>query len=306
MLAENLHRQDLTAVEEADGYAQLAAFDWTAEQIAARVGRKTDRVRHGLAVAPLPNKIRPKVADGEWTLEQAAGVEEFVEDEKALARLAKATGSYLHYALADERARRDRRNWASETRQRLADQGVRVITKPKDFPWSSVAVSLDQLTDEQDRRLTPGKHRRCLAMPPSSTPTAPRSSCASIPRTTPTKLRPSIGTRPVRRPRPRARKRRPASSSSRTGQSRPKLASRSCANTSPGAGRPRRIAPDRHDAVVRVRRLPHAGPRRGGRPARPDSRERERCPGADCGEDGRDPAPAVDARLRRRLRREQP
>ena len=35
MLAENLHRADLTAVEEADGYAQLAAFDWTAEQIAA-------------------------------------------------------------------------------------------------------------------------------------------------------------------------------------------------------------------------------------------------------------------------------
>jgi ParB/RepB/Spo0J family partition protein len=161
MLAENLHRQDLTAVEEADGYAQLAAFDWTAEQIAARVGRKTDRVRHGLAVAALPDKIRPKVADGEWTFEQAAGIQEFVEDEKALAQLAKATGPYLHYALADERARRDRKTKASETRQRLADQGVRIITKPKDFPWSSVAVSLDQLTDEQDRRLTPGKHRRC-------------------------------------------------------------------------------------------------------------------------------------------------
>ena len=92
-------------------------------------------------------------------MEQAAGIQEFVEDEKALAQLAKATGPYLHYALADERARRDRKTKASETRQRLADHGVRIITKPKDFPWSSVAVSLDQLTDEQDLRLTPGKHR---------------------------------------------------------------------------------------------------------------------------------------------------
>ena len=29
MMAENLDRADLTPVEEADGYAQLAAFDWT-------------------------------------------------------------------------------------------------------------------------------------------------------------------------------------------------------------------------------------------------------------------------------------
>jgi ParB-like chromosome segregation protein Spo0J len=47
MLAENLHRADLTAVEEADGYSQLTAFDWTPEQIAERVGRKTERLRHG-------------------------------------------------------------------------------------------------------------------------------------------------------------------------------------------------------------------------------------------------------------------
>ena len=59
MLAENLHRADLTAVEEAEGYAQLAAFDWTPEQIATKTGRKAERVRQGLAVAKLPEKVRP-------------------------------------------------------------------------------------------------------------------------------------------------------------------------------------------------------------------------------------------------------
>jgi ParB family chromosome partitioning protein len=161
MLAENLHRADLTPVEEADGYAQLAAFDWTAEQIATRVGRKPQRVRHGLAVAGLPEQVRPKVAAGEWTLEQAAGVEEFAGDEKAMARLAKATGHYLHFALAEERDKRDRKARAMETRQQLADHGVRIIAKPKDFPWYSVAVPLDQLTEAAGRRLTAGKHRRC-------------------------------------------------------------------------------------------------------------------------------------------------
>ena len=161
MLAENLHRADLTAVEEADGYAQLAAFDWTAEQIATRVGRKTERVRHGLAVAALPDRVRPKVAAGEWTLEHGAAVEEFADDEHALARLAKVTGPYLHFALAEERAKRDRKTRAAETRQRLADDGVRIITKPKTFPWGSAAIELDRLTDDKGRRLTLGKHRRC-------------------------------------------------------------------------------------------------------------------------------------------------
>jgi hypothetical protein len=161
MLAENLHRADLTAVEEAEGYAQLAAFDWSAEQIVARTGRKADRIRHGLAVAKLPEKVRPRVALGEWTLEQAAGVEEFADDEKAVARLSRVTGAYLHYALADERARRDRKAKATETRVRLADQGVRIIAKPKDFPWGSAAVELDRLVDDKGRKLTPGKHRRC-------------------------------------------------------------------------------------------------------------------------------------------------
>jgi ParB family chromosome partitioning protein len=105
--------------------------------------------------------VRPKVAAGEWTLEQAAAVEEFAHDEKALARLAKVTGPYLHFALTDERDKRDRKTRGAETRQHLADQGVRVITKPKDFPWYSIAVPLDRLTDDKDRRLTPGKHRRC-------------------------------------------------------------------------------------------------------------------------------------------------
>jgi hypothetical protein len=50
------------------------------------------------------------VADGEWTLEDAA-VEEFAGDKQALARLAKVTGHGLHWALAEERASATGRPW---------------------------------------------------------------------------------------------------------------------------------------------------------------------------------------------------
>ena len=78
MLAENLHRRDLSAVEEAGGYAQLAMFDgWTPERIARRLGRPVDRVRAGVAAAEVSAELRPKVVDGALTLEQAAAIEEF-------------------------------------------------------------------------------------------------------------------------------------------------------------------------------------------------------------------------------------
>lgn len=163
MLAENLHRADLTAVEEADGYAHLAAFDWTPDQIAKRTGRKVERVRHGLAAAVLPDDVRPHVAEGSLTLEQAAALDEFSEDPKALARLLKAaeSGYGIHYALADERAKKADSERKAEAKQTLADEGTRIVAKPKGSPWGTVEVELEQLTDPNGRKLTTKKHRSC-------------------------------------------------------------------------------------------------------------------------------------------------
>jgi ParB family chromosome partitioning protein len=61
MLAENLHRRDLTNLEEAAGYEQLSMFDgWTPERIASRVGRPVEHVRAGLAAAKVSDQLRPK------------------------------------------------------------------------------------------------------------------------------------------------------------------------------------------------------------------------------------------------------
>jgi ParB family chromosome partitioning protein len=164
MLAENLHRRDLTGVEEAGGYAQLAMFDgWTPERIAGRLGRPVERVRAGLAAAALSEELRPKVVDGGLTLEQAAAIEEFAGDAKAYRRLLAAANHPpgLHYALADERRKREVAERKVAARRELADAGVRIIAKPKDFPWSSVEARATELIGANGEHLTAEAHASC-------------------------------------------------------------------------------------------------------------------------------------------------
>lgn len=164
MLAENLHRRDLSGLEEAGGYAQLSMFDgWTPERIAGRLGRPVERVRTGLAASAASEQLRPKIVNGELTLEQVAAIEEFAADPKAYARLVKAT-SYqagLHYALAEERRKQQVAARKAVVRQELADANVRVIAKPKDFPWSSVEIRVADLTADDGEPLTGEAHASC-------------------------------------------------------------------------------------------------------------------------------------------------
>lgn len=64
-LVENLHRQDLTALEEAAAYQQLVEdFDLTHEQVADRVGKSRSAVTNTLRLLGLPPSIQHLLADG--------------------------------------------------------------------------------------------------------------------------------------------------------------------------------------------------------------------------------------------------
>lgn len=64
-LVENLHRQDLTALEEASAYQQLIEdFSLTHEQVAARVGKSRAAISNTLRLLNLPPSIQQLVADG--------------------------------------------------------------------------------------------------------------------------------------------------------------------------------------------------------------------------------------------------
>jgi len=67
-LVENLHRQDLTALEEAAAYQQLIEdFGLTHEQVAARVGKSRSAVTNTLRLMSLPASIQHLMADGRLT-----------------------------------------------------------------------------------------------------------------------------------------------------------------------------------------------------------------------------------------------
>lgn len=64
-LVENLHRQDLTALEEAHAYQQLVDdFSLTHEQVAKRVGKSRAVITNALRLLTLPASIQGYLADG--------------------------------------------------------------------------------------------------------------------------------------------------------------------------------------------------------------------------------------------------
>lgn len=64
-LIENLHRQDLSPLEEAAAYQQLIEdFEFTHEQVASRVGKSRSAVTNTLRLMSLPPSIQHLLADG--------------------------------------------------------------------------------------------------------------------------------------------------------------------------------------------------------------------------------------------------
>jgi ParB family chromosome partitioning protein len=67
-LVENLHRQDLTALEEAAAYQQLLEdFQLTHDQIATRVGKSRSAITNSMRLLGLPPAVQHLLADGQLT-----------------------------------------------------------------------------------------------------------------------------------------------------------------------------------------------------------------------------------------------
>jgi ParB family chromosome partitioning protein len=65
-LVENLHRQDLTALEEAAAYQQLLdEFAMTHDQVATRVGKSRSAITNSLRLLGLPPAVQHLLADGQ-------------------------------------------------------------------------------------------------------------------------------------------------------------------------------------------------------------------------------------------------
>jgi ParB family chromosome partitioning protein len=74
-LVENLLREDLNAMEEAEAYHQvLSEFGWTQEHLAERVGRDRSTVANALRLLKLPKLVQDDLRAGRLTMGHARSI----------------------------------------------------------------------------------------------------------------------------------------------------------------------------------------------------------------------------------------
>ncbi|MFG1926845.1 ParB/RepB/Spo0J family partition protein [Cryptosporangium sp. NPDC048952] len=145
-MIENLHRENLTVTEEADGFRQLELEGWSAEKIAETLARPLERVRQSLTLQRLPQQARDAADAGTLTLDNAAELDKFTDDPDALARILKNGDRWgFRHALTEETRKSELRKAKDELRATLVLDGVDIVSQPADW-GSSTAKIVDART----------------------------------------------------------------------------------------------------------------------------------------------------------------
>jgi ParB family chromosome partitioning protein len=102
MIAENVHRDEISAVEEAAGYQDMLDQGLKVAAIVQKTGRNERTVTARIRLNKLPVDAREKVHSHEATLEDAAKLDAFVRHPKIMEKLVKALGtSNFRWAIED-------------------------------------------------------------------------------------------------------------------------------------------------------------------------------------------------------------
>ena len=121
-LIENIQREDLNPIEEAEGFATLAAeYGMTQEEIATRVGRSRSAVANAMRLLDLPKEVRAMVIAGSLSAGHARALLGLVRKDAMLALAEKAVALELSVReMEDEVRRANRIKEESETEEDTA------------------------------------------------------------------------------------------------------------------------------------------------------------------------------------------
>jgi ParB family chromosome partitioning protein len=110
-LVENLQREDLNPIEEAEGYQRLVAeFGYTQESLSARVGKDRSTVANALRLLKLPPAVRAMVIEGRLNMGHARALLG-LESDPAIERLARQAASRgLSVRQVESLVKREREN----------------------------------------------------------------------------------------------------------------------------------------------------------------------------------------------------
>lgn len=160
-LSENLHRAQMRDSEVRDSVEQLALLGVSAAQIAKRTAVNRETVNAALAVTS-SESTRERMDTQGLTLQQAAALAEFEDDEHALAELERAMSwnRPLDHTVQQLRDRRAEREALCAEVERLRAEGLPVLD-PNDAPEPMYRHRLDVLVTAEGEEVSP-EHREDL------------------------------------------------------------------------------------------------------------------------------------------------
>lgn len=118
-LIENLQREDLTAIEEAEGYRRLMdQFARTQEDLAREIGKSRSHVANTMRLLALPENVRNKVQDGQLSAGHARAL---LGAENPSAAAAAVMKKALNVRQTEAMIRRERDSGQTSGPRRVAD-----------------------------------------------------------------------------------------------------------------------------------------------------------------------------------------
>lgn len=168
MLVENLQRAEITAVEEARGYARLVELGTKIAEIAKKVGRSQALVRSRLDLLVLPDPVLALVEQAVVTLGEAEQIAQgHADDDDALAWLAESGASdgrkFWHRgpveALTAYVRRRNLDRDFDDAVAKATKAGHRIFEPPPSSMYAPTGLQLSRWCPLKYLELTVAKHR---------------------------------------------------------------------------------------------------------------------------------------------------
>lgn len=156
-LIENLQREDLHFLEEAEGYEQLMEeFHLTQEAMAARVGKKQSTIANKLRLLRLSDRIRKILVEGGLTERHARALLKLDDEEKQVQVLTvvldngysvRQTESYIEKLLADKKQEKKKRMVIVNDVRIYLNSIKQVVSAIKDV---GIPVAMEQTVEGDD------------------------------------------------------------------------------------------------------------------------------------------------------------
>ncbi|HET7486863.1 MAG TPA: ParB/RepB/Spo0J family partition protein [Acidimicrobiales bacterium] len=151
-IVENIHRADLTPLEEAAAYAALAELGLSQRALAKRVSRSQPHISRRLALLKLPEVARAAVDAGGISVEQAVVLARI--DAGEIDKLFRR-GLPTPYLIQDAVNKQDRAERTAEATRQLRKTGITVLDAPPGPAWKHC---LDGPDGYGHLKLTPEDH----------------------------------------------------------------------------------------------------------------------------------------------------